>query len=215
MKKIYIFGLGKGKLFVDRCLRKENTGILGLVDNYMSESLGEIQGIPVIKQKEIRSGFDYIIVTLMQYEKIRKEMIEQEIEAEKIICFFDVSDAESEEYWSILDPYKWRFELMWKNYRDVTVPTLANLPYEIYADSKDIQEQCPRIVGVDETIETILEGHKSLARFGDGEFELMYGRRRAPFQDTQARLGACLREALDSTEDNLLIAIADNYGSLD
>lgn len=215
MKKIYIFGLGKGKPFIDRCLLEDNVNVLGFVDNYKAGSLRELDGKPVIRQKELLRDFDYIIITLMQYENARQKLILQGVNLDKIICFFDFMDAEKEEYYSVLDSYKWRLELMWKHYRSIAIPTLDNLVYEIYADSEIVQSQCPKIIDVDRTIEILLKDRKSLARFGDGEFELMCGRRRATFQDVDHKLEERLRETLVSKNENLLIAIADNYGKLD
>lgn len=214
MKKIYIFGLGKGKPFVDRCL-KDDVEMLAFIDNYKAASLRQLNGVPIITQEELPHDFDYIIVTLMKYESTRKQLVCQGVDADKIICFFDYECAEREDFWSVLDSYKWRIELMWKHYRSVTMPTLDNLIYEIYGDSESVQQQCPKIVDVDKTAEILLKDRKSLARFGDGEFELMCGRRRALFQDIDDKISERLREALNSENDNLLVAIADNYGKLD
>ena len=215
MKKVYIFGLGKGKAFVDRCLLRENVNVLGIVDNYKADLLKVIGGIPVVMQGEIRHDCDYVIVTLMDYEKTREQLLHQGIDANKIVCFFDYECAEKEEYWEVLDSYKWRTELMWKHYRSVTMPTLDNLNYEIYGESELVRAQCPQIIDVDKTAEILLKERKCLTRFGDGEFELMCGRRRATFQDVGGELGVRLIEALNSSCENLLVAIADNYGKLD
>lgn len=215
MKKVYIFGLGKGKAYVDRCLLRGSVDVIGFVDNYKAESLRAIDGTPIIRQKELLFDFDYIIITLMQYEETRNNLIQQGVDANHIICFFDYECAEKEEYYSVLDSYKWRIELMWKNYRSTIMPTLDNLMYEIYAESETVQSQCPRIVEAEKTVEILWKERKSLARFGDGEFELMCGRRRAIFQDADDELGRRLKEALRSENDSLLIAIANNYGKLD
>ncbi|MDE6603088.1 MAG: GT-D fold domain-containing protein [Lachnospiraceae bacterium] len=215
MKKLYIFGMGKGKAYIDRCLMKDKTQVLGIIDNYKADIMSEVEGIPLVRQNKLSDGYDYIIVSLMQYEDTREKLILQGVKPDKIICFFDFSDADNEEYWSVLDSYKWRIELMWKHYRGVAIPTLDNLAYEIYAESETVQSRCPKIADVDRTVEILLKDRKCLARFGDGEFELMCGRRRAAFQDVDEKLGQRLREALSSENENLLIAIANNYGKLD
>lgn len=213
MKKIYIFGMGKGKAYIDRCLIKENTEVLGIIDNYKADIMSEVEGIPLVKQNKLSGGYDYIIVSLMQYEDARQKLILQGVKPKKIICFFDFLDAEDEEYWCVLDSYKWRTELMWKHYRSIAIPTLDNLAYEIYTESEAIQN--PKIMDAEKTVEILRKARKSLARFGDGEFELMCGRKRAIFQDSDDKLGGRLREVLRSETDSLLIAIADNYGRLD
>lgn len=215
MKKIYILGLGKGKNYLERCILKEHVEVMGYIDNYKTESICQIDNITVIKQNEIEGDFDYIIVSLMQYENIRQSLICQGIERNKIICFFDFKDAEEERYWDIIDAFKWRTELIWKHYTSITMPTLDNLDYELYWDNELVREQCPKIIDVDKTVEILEKEKKCLARLGDGEFELMCGRKRADFQDIDEKLAERLKEVLNSAIDNLIVAIADNYGRLD
>jgi len=107
VKKIYFFGLGKGKSCVDLCLRKENVDIVGFIDNGKAEQICEIDGIPVIKQNDIKAEFDYIIVSLLCYENVKEELIAQGITEDNVICFYNLDDAENPEYWSILEPSKW------------------------------------------------------------------------------------------------------------
>lgn len=215
MKRVYIFGMGQGKAFVDRCLLQDQIECIGYINNFCEDSEKMFDGIPIVRQSELSEKFDYVIVTLMQYKDTKQKLIQQGINAEKIVCFFDFSDADNEIYWEILDSYKWRTELMWKHYTDVTIPTLENLDYEIYAETEVVCNQCPKIIDVDRTVELLLKNKKCLARFGDGEFEIMCGRNRARFQDTDKELGERLKEALHSTNDNLMIAIADNYAQLE
>ena len=65
--KIYIFGMGKGKTYLDRCLLPE-TEICGYIDNYKSEEIGFFDERPVVSQKNLGESYDYIIITLMQFE---------------------------------------------------------------------------------------------------------------------------------------------------
>lgn len=74
----------------------------------------------------------------------------------------------------------------------------------------------PKIVSVEETVAEIVEKKKSLARFGDGEFSTIAGRVRHRFQsEVDEGLRQRLLEVLQSEEENLLIGLADNYGSLE
>ncbi len=73
----------------------------------------------------------------------------------------------------------------------------------------------PDILPADRTIDEIVNNHKSLSRFGDGEFSAIAGRIRHKFQTVEdERLKERLLEVLDCDDDRLLIGIADNYGSL-
>lgn len=74
----------------------------------------------------------------------------------------------------------------------------------------------PKIATIEETISRLINDKASIARFGDGEFAVIQGRIRHKFQTVvDERLRCRLKEVLKSDENNLLIAIADNYGSLD
>lgn len=214
MKKIYLFGTGQGKAYVDRCLLREKIELLGFIDNYRANSVSEMDGVPIIGQNQLAADYDYILISLMQYEETKHNLIRQGVEAGKIICFFNFMDAANEAYWSILDCYKWRVELMWRHYIGVGMPTLDNLNYEIYGETDELRRQCPKIIDMDTTAEILLKDRRCLARFGDNEFELMSGRIRTNYQDVDNKLGERLKEVLHSKEDNLMIAIADNYGKL-
>ena len=68
---------------------------------------------------------------------------------------------------------------------------------------------------MNETLRCILK-KAPVSRFGDGEFAAIQGRIRHKFQTVEDEaLAARLKEVLHSTEDGFLVAIADNYGSLD
>lgn len=74
----------------------------------------------------------------------------------------------------------------------------------------------PSILSAKETIDLLVNERKSLARFGDGEFAAIAGRIRHRFQtEIDEGLRQRLLEVLQSEEENLLIGIADNYGSLE
>lgn len=212
--KVYVFGLGKRKKYLDRCLLK-TVSICGYIDNYKANTMKFFEGKPVVKQSELCGSYDYIIITLLEYENVRNSLVGEGIEPGAIISFFDFADASNEKYWNVIDSYKWRTELMWKHYTEIAIPTMDNLNYELYANSKAVKQETPEIIDAKSTVRILAEEKKCLARFGDNEFELMLGRLRTDYQDVDAELAGRLRYVLDSHEDNLLIAIADNYGSLE
>lgn len=73
----------------------------------------------------------------------------------------------------------------------------------------------PQIINEDIAVQEIIDYKKSIARFGDGEFSIILGHTRHQFQKADIELGKRLKEVLQSEVDNLMIGIADNYGSLD
>lgn len=214
MKKIYIFGLGCGLAYLERCIKNDSVNVLGYIDNYKCATEKEYNGLSIINQYNIKNEFDYIVVTLMDYECIKYELMTQGIEEGKICCFFNMDDADNDEYWQFIDSYKWKTELMWQYQKNVINPIIENYNYEVYSDSEEMKAITPKIVGVNETVEILKNEKKSLSRFGDGEFDIIRGCNRAWFQKVDKRLADLLREALNSHSDTLLVAIADNYASL-
>lgn len=212
--RVFIFGTGEGERYVKGCIL-EGVIVCGYIDNYKAGTSKYFNGKPIVKQQELQCEYDYIIITLMEYEGVRDSLIKQGIKEKKIISFFDFSDALNKDNWKIIDSYKWRTELMWKHYINVVKPFVENIGYEIYADSEFMKRECPRIIDAESTADILKNERKSLARFGDGEFEIICGRFRAIFQDTDDKISERLKEVLESHEDNLLIAIANNYGSLE
>ena len=74
----------------------------------------------------------------------------------------------------------------------------------------------PTIIGMDETICAIRDRHASIARFGDGEFDIIFGRT-VGFQDQNAGLAKRLKEILlkNDLSERFLVALPDCFGQLD
>lgn len=93
-----------------------------------------------------------------------------------------------------------------------------NLKYEILG-SLNIETDYffPQFRDIQDTIEDIIDNKKSLARFGDGDFGILFCREREgiKFQSLNEKLSNRLREVLHSNHPKLLVGIADNYGSLE
>lgn len=91
-----------------------------------------------------------------------------------------------------------------------------NIKYEISDPRMDKSIFCyPKFYDIEDTVDDIVNGNKSMARFGDGEFEIMSNKERHDFQHCDERLAVRLRNIIQTDEEGLLIAIADNYGCLD
>ena len=73
-----------------------------------------------------------------------------------------------------------------------------------YVNSK----QYPNIAGIDETIETLISKQCSIARYGDGEFTLCFGRN-IGFQNADNILQKRLREILKSNSEHCLVALPE------
>lgn len=63
-----------------------------------------------------------------------------------------------------------------------------------------------QILTDDETVNEIINAHKSVSRFGDGEFKVIFGTGNG-FQNPDGKLSERLFEVLTSNDDNLLVCI--------
>lgn len=90
-KKIIIFGLGKVyKTFVD-VVDYLKVEIVALSDNNVKLQGTFVYGIQVVRPEEInRYDFDYLLVTCMYYESIRRQLIGLGIKEECILNFFNI-----------------------------------------------------------------------------------------------------------------------------
>ncbi len=93
---------------------------------------------------------------------------------------------------------------------------LDNVKYELSDERLDKRQwYFPKFFPIAETVERIVSEKCSIARFGDGEFAIMTGEARHKFQHWDKRLETRLKEVIRADEEGMLIAIADNYGSLE
>lgn len=91
---------------------------------------------------------------------------------------------------------------------------IDNLPYEIADGVKKDMYWIPEIMTVEETIDAIVNEHKSICRFGDGEIGIIYNIQRWKFQGCDFKLSERLREVILSNDENIMIGINDFYGNL-
>lgn len=91
-----------------------------------------------------------------------------------------------------------------------------NIKYEILDQRNYEMVSYPIICSAQKAIDEIRTKGKSLVRFGDGEFAAMEGKVRAKFQtEVDEKLAQRLYEVLRNEAENVVTAIADNYGNLD
>lgn len=82
---------------------------------------------------------------------------------------------------------------------------IDNLKYELI-DSLREGIKVPHIMTVDETIDMLINTNKSIARFGDGELNLMLGQS-IPMQKASPQLSNRLTEVFNSTHNGFCVAI--------
>lgn len=84
----------------------------------------------------------------------------------------------------------------------------ANLIYETENSEK------PKVLSCSETLDELVNSNKSICRYGDGEFNLIFGES-IPFQEYDANLQKRLKDILIASDENILCGIPDVFGSLD
>lgn len=207
-----MYGRGQGLAYVLRCLEK-NTEIIAYIDNFSRIAVSS-DGKDIIKEDDIQGDYDYIVITLMQYHRVKESLIDKGISIDRIICFFDENDVENVLYGNVFDMYKWKIELLWRYNREYVEPFLNNSYFEINADKLLASNDIPQIMDVESTIDEVIQRKKSLVRFGDGEFEAIRKQPRMRFQNINNSLSQRLKEILQSDNGNMVLSIADNYGDL-
>lgn len=94
--------------------------------------------------------------------------------------------------------------------------SINNLKYELLDPNvKHNDLFFPLFYDLEETIKLLIDGKKSMARFGDGEFSIMSHKVRHHFQHVDTKLAKRLTEIIQTNDEDFLIGIADNYGSLE
>ena len=243
MRRIWLWGVGKYLEKVKDVVVDEKK-VAGIIDNSAELQGKVVFEIPVYNPKDIEiSREDVIVITsFRKYNEIRKEAgALYDIPKENILCFFD-SGSNVKEFADDIDPFRWsaineiiglerksdankgkiecleyksdylekRIELFTRD-----INGLLNLRYEIPDIVYKKRIEYPRIGSKEETLYKIIVEKKSMCRFGDGEMELIFGRNRPAFQIPDKKLGERLKEVMESSDERILICIADNYGLLD
>lgn len=218
MFKILVWGLGKRCNTVLGALRYDKCEVIGFIDNNPEKAGTEYAGKRVFAFKDAVSDFDYLVISALSYESILYQLQQVRFDMEKVVVFYDMAYTENTEYWSFIDEKTWKIAILEEKVKaleSLVESRFSNIGYEIIDSNLKNKYQYPVIAEDEELIDKIVNGHCSFIRFGDGEFEIMRGNERAPFQTTSAELAQRLEEVISAKDDKILIGIADNYGNLD
>lgn len=220
-KKIFIFGVGKSSRELEKKINFSKAEIVGYLDNNVKLQ-GKVYKECIIYAPSIveKKEFDYVVIASINYKQIYRNLIEFKISKEKIISFFDKDIVLGElEYKDILKA-NWKLvalsviqEQKMEKMREDFRLRLQNIKYELPEELRNVTT--PLIDSGEAAIDKVVQEQKSLVRFGDGEFEIIFQRDRAGFQQKSEKLSKRLKEVLQSEEAKVLIGIADVYGSLE
>lgn len=214
--RIYFWGTGKGcgKALHNYICDEE---IAGYIDNDPGQWGKSFQGKKVASFQEASKDADLIIVTAVQYDAVLYQIEKSGFGMGSVFCYFDASNGREavERYF---DFKGWKLDILEERLEDLENKVrirFSNIGYELADNLEKGKYRFPALHSDEEAVGRIVDGKCSMIRFGDGEFEIMAGRERAPFQRCEGDLPERLREAFQSREDGLLVAVANNYGSLD
>lgn len=88
---------------------------------------------------------------------------------------------------------------------------------KIYEEKESINNpdlRFPKVKNRHETLAILLNSNKSMSRYGDGEFNLIFGNDLA-FQNYSEELAQKLTHILKSTDENVIVGIPNKFGSLE
>ena len=214
--RVYFWGTGNG---CERALENfvGNAEIIGFIDNDPRQQGKFLHNKMISSFHDIQKDYDYIIVTVKDFDSVIYQLKKNNVDLNKVIFYF--GNFQSEEVLNIFFDIKGRKidileERILKLEKLLDINTY-NVQYEIADKIRKHKYAFPIFHSNEEAINRIVNEHCSLIRFGDGEFEIMAGKNRASFQKCDKLLSKKLREAVMIDQDNVLIAIANNYGDLD
>lgn len=205
MLNIVVWGAGKNCKIILRAIKEDKCNLLGIVDSNdkLSQKRYMDKWLIDLPEKLINKDTDYIIISPKHSNDILQQCNRLGIEKSRIINYWH----SNEEYEFIDGNVKRICELEEK--LEKYQRQLKNLPYEL--EIKPV----PIIYSSEELLEKIIKEKKSLSRFGDGELEIMQKRERPWFQKVDNKLSARLMEVFNCENEQIIIALADNFGNLD
>lgn len=215
--KIWLWGAGKYAVYAKQCIVDVNC-IGGIFDNNAQLWGKEKEGMSIFKpKKDIVKEEDILVITILRYKDVISRAMELlSINEKQIVSFYSV-DILKMNWNGLFLCDKWKdihriIELELQN-EDLMLK-LNNAVYELF-DKVDVDLiKYPKIRSGEEALDLVISKKKSMCRLGDGEFEIILGRNRAFFQQTNGQLGIRLNEVLNNTHDRVVTCIADNYGDL-
>ena len=207
MKKVVIWGTGQYASYIFKDILMDKCVFEGFVDNNIEKQnkIWENQYRIYSLEKSIELGIDYYLISTMYYkEQILLQAQSLGIENKLIWYWHD----DLSEYEFINDTSYLKENILLKIKIEKLQRQVDNAPYE-YGNSP------VKIKPAKDLLEKIIDKKCSLCRFGDGEFGFILKQNRLWYQKYDNKMAQKLENILKSDNEKILIAIADNYGSLD
>ena len=185
-KKVYIWGAGYYSNYVYSNINPKVCTVIGIIDNNQKKqgqlwnNLFIIESPGVVKTENI----DYIVISPLKNDAIKKQCVELGIPEIKIIDYW--SEEKNDGLFKCNALYMLELERDVEKYKY----RLQNAPYEWGL------KEIPNIKSSEELLNKIINEGQSLCRYGDGEFEIMLGNERPWFQCADKKLGERLKEII-------------------
>lgn len=213
--RVYFWGIGDGcgKALTNYTYKEE---IAGFIDNNPMQWGKIFYGRKVFRFEEIQGKCDFIVVTVMKYGAILYQLEQEGFDMDRVFCYYD-SASDRESVGRFFDEKGWKADILEKCLEELERKVdirLRNMEYETADRLQKGMYWFPILHSDEEAVNRIVNEKCSMIRFGDGEFEIMAGRQRPPFQDYEEKLSTRLREVINAENENILIGIADNYGDI-
>lgn len=205
MQRVYIWGAGYYADFIYSVIDKSTCRVEGVVDSD-SEKQGKIwkYGLYIFAPDILNKiNFDYIFISPRSYAGIEKQCRDMRISKDKIIIYW--RDYEAAGLFENRANRVLTKEKECIKYRN----RWLNAPYE-WGIKNGLAVKSSA-----ELLNHIIACGCSLCRYGDGEFEIMLHRERPWFQNVDTRLAERLRKIINVEQENVIIAVADNFGNLE
>lgn len=221
--KVILAGAGKSAEEI-KGLLQDHIEILYWLDNDFSKINSDLNGIKIYSPYQCpKIKYDYVIITLFNADLMEQQLLICGFEREKIIKFFSDS-IQLDSFSHIFRKQDSKIYRLEKKVDYISQRIIKeeddnifcqHFVYELVDELKQQELRLPRICSVEETCAKIIHDRVSMSRYGDGEFEIILGKAKDVYQDNDELLAKRLKEILQSNVENHIIALADDYGSLD
>lgn len=215
--RVLVWGVGKKCDTVLDAIKNDHCKIVGFIDNNPEKIGNTHKNVMIYSWNGMPDDYDYLIVAVLSYKAIVYQLEQAGFDMRKLIVFFDQSYLEKKKKYDFIDSQAWEIAILKEKIgvlEKIMCTRFANMGYEIVDRDRQKKYRYPYIANNEELVEKITDKHFSFIRFGDGEFEIMRGKERAPFQKVEEELSRRLREVILSEHPQILLGIADNYGDL-
>lgn len=201
--KIVLWGTGKYGDIGYRSLEKSKCELVGVIDS-SKEKIGTIWNGKKVESPNYLQHlqFDWLLIAVKESSAIMDMNIINTIK-DKVI---QMSEEDFSKYEWINGYYL--KEVLQEKAEEIKRTRIVNAEFENKTSGLLIKDSIS-------CLEEIRREKKSMVRFGDGEFEMMNNQARPWFQQPNPNLAKRLKEIITTDAKNLIIAIPDQFDSLD